>query len=208
MRNKRSNRLIVTTLIYMGFLSSCGPKTATPLELVSYVNNTEKGLVKSKTISDYQVVLQYMPASYTALKEFKSPKSIIDSIFIRRNKELKNSHRFVLALKGSDNSVLHQNTASKEEYQNRLNYYIKDAQSDFKLVDGHDTLACSLYHFERTYNLNNQNKILLSFAKRPNQMINDLQFIYTDRVLGIGKIKFYFTKKDLKNIPKLNISAL
>lgn len=185
----------------------CKEKILQPYEYIKWVENTDNGLRSEKIIKDYYFRLQYKPADYIVLRELGVEKSYKANLFNQRKAELDSFYYFNLDISSADKSqsILSNQLNNNEEYYARLNYFTTFAQQDIKLISNDDTIACALYHFERTYDLSPFNTIVLGFKqpKESNFLKYDLQILFDDQILSIGQINFLIDRKKLKKVPKL-----
>src|SRR5256885_770874 len=84
-----------------------------------------------------------------------------------------------------------QQISSDEEYSDRVNYCAFKFQNDISLYDGKDSIPCSLFHFERAFDIVPYGKFILGFAKS-NHPENAETFIVYDKIFHKGLIKFTF----------------
>lgn len=212
MASTRVNNIALMSKIYIWFLLfllllGCGPKRLPPSDYIKWVENKANGLFIEKDINNYSFRLQFKPVEYIIAREF-GPENLykIDEFEARKN-QLDSFCYFNLDISSADKkkSVLSEDLVEQKEYYSRLNYYTSFAQNDIKLCANGDTLSCSLYHFERTYDISPFNTIVLGF-KLPcklKDLNSDLQLIYEDKVLSVGEVKFLISKNKLQNIPQL-----
>ena len=177
----------------------------TPGEYVRWVKKKENGLKKEKTIDDVTFSLQYKPYPYIVCMEEKKER-FPDSLLNKRISELDGMQYFdlVISLKSSQGELLKYKIGSSEDYDKRVKYFAFEMQNDIKLVEKEDTLPCSLFHFERTYDVAPYCTFLLGFSLDKNKQNNEKTIILYDRMFDKGTVKFTFNKKEITNIPKLN----
>lgn len=178
-----------------------------PKEYLSWIASNDAAINSTKDIGNYTIAIKYLPQDYLTLKEFETPYTNIDKKkFDETSKKFAGHHYFLMRITDSKTgqSVLRSNGADYGKYAERLNYFAFNAQNDFKLVDGIDTIDCVLHHFENNYSLSPINDITIVFPKKT--IDNNMVFIWNDPVLGLGTIKFAFDKEDLKTIPTLKIN--
>jgi hypothetical protein len=196
----------VLSAVFIIFIG-CKQKQITPYEYVRWVENTENGLRIEKEMNGFKFRLQHKPSSYIALREvgFENADQIMQ--YYKRKEELDSFYYFNLDIASIDDkgSVLSHNLNTQEEYYARINYFTSFAQSDLKLVCGKDTLPCTLYHFERTYDLSPYNTIVIGFKMLSGKKIyhDDLLLIFDDKILSVGQMRFLIKSNILKNIPKI-----
>jgi hypothetical protein len=81
-----------------------------------------------------------------------------------------------------------------------LSFGMKDRIS---LVIGKDTLAPSLYHYERGFELGNHQRFLFAFPKGK-EAAESFQVIYNDEIFSSSLLKFSFS--DTNDFPDLRSS--
>jgi hypothetical protein len=188
-------------LAAFALLSGC-KRSLKSNEYVSYIRDIQNGLNKIVTLDGWQYTVQYRPCEYILLQEHNSVKETG-----QRRKELAGTVSFVIKVKRADNSVspLRYNLSSREEYDQRLDYFLNHAGKELKLVYGKDTLYPTAYEFENNYNLTPEETMLVGFTLPGREQVpgNDMQLSYNDQVFKNGIIKVKFNKEDLNNIPNL-----
>lgn len=189
-------------------LIACNAKQVLgPHEYMEWVASKDALINNQKEIGNYTIAIKYLPQDYLALKEFEKPYTNIDEKqFNEARKKFDGHYYFLLRIvdEKNDKSVLRSDINGYGEYADRLNYFAFEAQEDFKLIEGKDTLDCVLHHFENNYNLSPINDITVVFKK--NAENQDLTFLWKDKTLGLGTVKFFMEKSDLEEIPTLNIN--
>lgn len=199
---KKVTNLIVI-LFWAQALQSCQRELKTP-EYVHYVQQPENGLRKVVSADNWDYIIQYRPYDYILLSEQKKQDPKQET---KRLNDLKGTAWFTISFKRSDGSIspMRYNLSSREEYEQRQNYFLNKASKDIVMVYGKkDTLHPIAYEFENNYNLAPQETIMIGFElpmghDRPD---NDMQLSYNDQVFKNGIIKATFSEKDLNNIPK------
>lgn len=203
------NKLFVSILVIMALLGySCGNgrKALAPEQYMSWIKSSEKDLVKIKEVKGYRFTVKLQPAELLVLRHqerFNSQSSVDSLINIQ-----KGVVNLVMDIGSADNQhpLLRANLASEEEYYQRMFYYTSEVQKDIYLVEGSDTLPCSFYHFEQTFNITPVNSMIMEFErKNPQAGYQDITLVYEDRMLNTGMLKFSFKKSFLNNLPQLRI---
>lgn len=205
MRNDMKLYRIIIVFFASLFFSSCSEKgkELNPDEYKAWMKDAMSNLSVDKTIGAYHFGLDYQPLDYLLLKEMDHNATATDLANARAKRD--GLQYFVLRLGAADQSgnILRSNLSSEEEYYRRLEYYSANAQRDISLIDGTDTLACSLYHFERYYNAAPFDKLVLAFEKGEKGTSKTL--VYNDQVLGVGPVAFHLSEDIIENIPQLII---
>ncbi|MFT4800246.1 MAG: hypothetical protein ACI93N_000004 [Flavobacteriaceae bacterium] len=188
-------------LLLLGF-SSCQQKSLSIPDYINWVKSAESNMSVSKKIGDYSFTLQYLPIKYRALQEVDNLQSVTKNQLDSITDIYKNQEFFILRISNANETknMLKTNLFSHEEYQERVQYFSFGLQSDLSLITT-ELLACTTIHFERSYGLSPYDTFLISFPSTLEK--TDKQFVYNDRILGTGPVKFTITKENIDNIPKL-----
>lgn len=197
--------------VQAGFLSHADENNSVqllpykPKDYVKWVEDENNGLKAKKNIGVYSFELQYKPLEYVVLREQKN-KLTNNDMLLSETEKIKDLQYFTfrIGVPGSNDEAIKNGAANYSEYQKRVNYFSLQMQQDLRLIDGTDTLACVLHHFERTYGVDPYSTFVLAFEKgeKENQ---SKTFIYNDNVLGVGPVKFTIDSEKFKNIPHLSI---
>ncbi len=198
--------LFIIPVVSLVLLSCSDRRTLSPEQYIAWAKASQKELIKTKEINGYRFTLKFQPAELLILKnaEGLTSEDALDSM----KKIQKGIVNLVMDIGSTDNqqSLLRANLAVEEEYYQRMYYYTTDVQKDLYLVEGKDTLPCVFYHFEQTFNITPVNSMIMEFERKdPNAPYKDIYFIYEDRILNAGIIKFQYKKSFLNNLPKLKI---
>lgn len=175
-----------------------------PQEYVQWVQNPDNGLRKKKIIDDLTFYAQYKPYEYIVCME-QQTEQIYDSLLKRKMNELNGMqyYDFKIMLKDGEGELLKYQLSTQEEYNKRVNYFAFAMQNDIQLVEEKDTLPCSLFHFERAYDVIPSCTFLLGFEKKLSNKSKTL--IVYDKIFKKGYIKFTFDEKELQNIPTIKV---
>jgi hypothetical protein len=171
---------------------------------IKWVRNPENGLIKTKTINELQFKVQYKPYEYIVCMEEQTEK-IADTLMKRKLKELEGMQYYDLKilLKNNEGELLKSGLTAAGEYDNRVKYFSFGMQQDIQLVDGNDTLPCTMYHFERAYDATPVCTILLGFNKDNSKEGKAKTLLFYDRTFNKGLLKFTFKENRLQTLPKL-----
>ncbi len=186
-------------------IGACNRDTLSPLQFVQWVDSEKNGLLVKKEIGDYEFSLQYRPEEYIVLMEEKNEQISREKINMRK-KRLEGLEYYTLRIGSKRNTdVLKTGVGSEQGYYDRLGYFIADMENDISLIEGNDTLACSLYHFERNYGMTPRCTFLLGFEKSKEKKngSSDRTLLFADRALGTGPVYLKIKQSDITNIPEL-----
>lgn len=184
--------------------SGCSKKAVDTRTYISWVEDPDNGLRVNKTIGAYSFRFLYQPHDYLALRrlnEFSFNRDSIKNV----NEQLGNLQYFVLRIQGENGGeLMREGIKDDMEYYRRMEYFMGPMQDDLSLIDGKDTLACVLFHFERNYGLAPYNDFLLGFeGSSDSSLICDKTLLYDDYILGTGPVHLTISGKDINNTPIL-----
>ncbi len=185
------------------FSLSCKNEGISSSEYIKWVENEGNGLNVSKRYGNYNIMAQYKPIPYQALRQSKIAKPSKNK-FKNQLKELEGLDYFnlVISLNTNTGDVLKEQIESEQDYYNRIKYFSFDIQKDLSLTDGSGkTKPCVFSHFERNYGLASSITILMAF-EADNQE-TDKTILYKDKVLGLGTVKLLISKSAIEQIPEL-----
>ena len=186
-------------------LSGCSKGKLEPAAYRDWVNNPANGLAIERTVGDFTVTASYRPHEFVVLNEWNPDEEQSDRSFAERMKELEGYQYINLRLDSKDKKteVLKTALQSQQQYYERLQYLTTLIPRDVYLVDGGDTLPCTLHHYERTYKMTSFSDISLVFENKSKQT-NDKILVFDDRLFGLGTLKFHFEKNNLNGVPQLS----
>lgn len=173
-------------------------------EYVLWIQDTENGFKKEKKIDDLTFSVQYKPYEYIICEEERK-EELPDTLLKNKILEINNMqyYDFKISVNEGAGELLKHQLSSSQEYEKRVNYFSFMMQNDIQLVEDKDTLPCALFHFERTYGASPSSIFLLGFPVSKNKTAVEKTLLIYDRTFNKGLLKFTFTRKDLRNLPKI-----
>jgi hypothetical protein len=161
-------------------------------------NSTTGQLTKEVSVGNMSYKVQHKPIAVMVANE-----GLTEEATKHRLNSLKGTVWFSISLSVKDfsQSPLRYNISGLDEYNERLNYYLRQAPKDVYLLYGKDTLTVDSYWFENNQNLVPFETMLLGF-KLPNLDTIpqfDLQLSYYDAVFKNGIIKAFFPKASINH---------
>lgn len=180
------------------------PTQLNPLSYVQWVNSEQNELFKSKTIDEVKYILRFKPHEYMACMEIK--KDTISAAEIKsKEKEFEGMlyYDFKIHIPNGSAEFLKYGVSSTPEYQQRVSYCSFSMQHDISLVQGSDTIPCSMFLFERAYDVTPEGTFLVGFDEHSVDLNKEITFVFNDRLFRKGMIKFTYAPKSLSRIPKL-----
>lgn|GEM_PF-897290 len=179
-------------------------QAATPSEFVAYIKTAEH-LNKTKTIGDVQYQITHLPKEYMASNEIRDDnvaQSVFDSI--RNTYDGVEYYMIKIEVPGAGMELAKINLSYQAEYEERIKYLSFDMQNNLKAItDDSSEINCTVYHFERTYNITPYSTFLIGF---PDEKLKSSKFrtvVLNDNLFNNGLIKFKLSLDQLLNTPIL-----
>ena len=201
---KNENKVNVPKSLSSGEKERRSELVLSPVEYIKWVNNSENNLMFSKAIEGIHFSVLCKPADYIVCKEIRRDKiTSLEQSNIKS--QLGDLQYFDLRITIDDfkSEFLKYNLSSITEYEKRVDYCAFQMQNDIKLVSGTDTIPCSIFHFERTFDVVPYGEFVLGFEK-PIHSATEETFVVYDKLFNKGTIKFTFDASNLIYLPKLS----
>lgn len=197
---------ICAFLISMAVLVSCTRHEAAPAEYVHYVENPGNGLKIEQEVNGVSYVLQYEPVDYCVMLEKRSftiPKEIFNAEYNR----FKGLEHYTLKIdkKGADKlmNALSDTSAYKKSETTYFDFAI---QKDIKLIEGNDTIPCSICQQDANTSIAQYYTYTLGFyTGNPTGTGQDRMILLQNKILNTGKVMLCVKEKAIKNIPALKM---
>lgn len=178
-----------------------------PSDYVQWVINPENDLRKIKKVADIKIDVQYKPIPFIITNELRT-NTINKKVYKKRVEELEGAQYFTIKVSVDPEvatDITQYKVSNVEEHQNRLYYLSYQLQNDIKLIEGKDTLAPQLFHFERAYDLAPHRTFVMAFETKKKNVNQDKVFLIDSPALETGPIKIKFKAEDLNNLPTLKL---
>ena len=202
--NKDDKKGFVESLTSL-FSSKKEQLTLNAADYISWCENKENGLIAERQLGNFSFSTFYKTIPYQALKESMSIDSLTEKEFNKTVKEYGDMQYFsfrITDIKGNQ-ELLKANLKSESEYYARIEYLSFKMQDNFKLIEGKDTLKCSMYHFERVYGLAPYATFVLGFPRSKDSDVSSKSLVYEDNLFNSGFIYLNIDKEVLTHLPKL-----
>lgn len=208
MDNNFLKKAIITLPLLLGVICFFAFRSIeiTPSQYVKYIGDVKNGLHQIKKVGDWEFDVQYNSCAYIVANELRSNDLKVND-FNEHMKNLEGLHHFNLKI-GTVNreDVAKFGISSPSEEYERLYYFSFLMGKDIKLVEGNDTLSCSAFHFERTFDLSHQKSFVLAFEDKHKQEVKEKTLIIDSPIFATGPVKINFSEKNIKNIPNIKLS--
>jgi len=196
-------RVVLILFIGIGF-SSCGKQALIPSEYVSWVNDETNNLLKRKTVHPLTIEVLHKPIPYIIANE-KRTNDISKEDYESRTKELDGMQYYTLKISTIEGDITNYGVTDKAQQDERYSYLSFAMKKNIKLIEGQDTLACKLFHFERAYDLTPYRTFVLAFEQNQDTRTINKTIIIDLPYFKTGPIKLNYKTSDLESIPSLKI---
>ena len=179
----------------------------TPLDYIHYVENPSNGLLIEQRINGVNYRLQYQPIEYCVMLEKKS-LSIPSDIFKSEYDRFKGLEHYIFRMnRQSIDSIMDKMNDTVGFKRKLTEYFDFKIQKDIKLVEGTDTIPCSICQCESSFGMTPYYTFVLGFTiqdlKKESQA--DRLFIYSNKVFNTGEVKLLVEGKNVSKIPNLKM---
>lgn len=174
-----------------------------PKEYVHYIENPGNGLLIKGGVNGVKYELQYQPIDYCVMQEKRS-FSVPDDEFAQLRKRFSGLEHYVLRIerKSMDSLVSKMNDTAKYK-KGVTEYFDFGIQKDIKLIEGKDTVKCSICQVDANTAISQYYVFTLGFPA--NHFEGDRYFEFGNKILKTGDVKLAITDKSMKNLPALKM---
>lgn len=182
-------------------------KSVNAKQLVKYVEDRANGFRKDVEVEQLVYTFQFKPVEFIVSKEMHG--DISDSVaFNNRRKKMEGTIWFNIGLKGKGTNVnpLKMDVSGLEEYNERLSYFLVEAQRNFKLLYGNEEMQQVDYYFENNYGLTPMDVMIIGYKIPGKVPQKEIQLAYTDGLFNNGIVKATIAAEDLRKYQNLTLS--
>lgn len=185
-------------------------KERTYADIIASLQPLSPVLRKNKTINDFTFSAHYQPHLLLAVTNhgLTDLNAKTGSSFLKEIDSYKNLHyiKFTIRNNTFKSELLRYQLESVQQYSDRITYYSFQSQRDALIIEnGKDTLRKVFVHFERTFDVSPELNLTFVFERANGKAIEDLKFVFDDKIFNNGKISFDF---DYRTIAKLNAEEI
>lgn len=194
-----------TILLSISIVVSCSDNKLSREDFIRWVESVDNGLKQTKIQDNIEFTLQYRPITYVALKELRIKNPTHEGL---KGNEIELDEYMYFDLQIKKDTVINKrlnNNLYKGAYLNQSAYFDLYMSSHIRLVQGRDTLSCSMFHFESDGGLRPFYHFLIAFEKRANQDTLDKEFIYDDNIIVKQAVSFTVKAFDINKIPSVKL---
>ncbi|MGE3801223.1 MAG: hypothetical protein AB7H80_09400 [Candidatus Kapaibacterium sp.] len=195
------------SLLLLGIMS-CSEDVDTPDDMLTWLNESERGLVHERTGAGIRWNVKYLPHDYLAARYLQSVEHPTEAIRDSALESYKNTICFLLTVAPEaegEGDVMYRGVGTFEEFESRamaLNFEVKDLM---RLTYGGVETPAVISTMENTYGLNNRRDIMVIFAKDESawSKADTIDCLLDDRIFNSGIHHFVYRKEDIDKIPVL-----
>ncbi|HYG50802.1 MAG TPA: hypothetical protein VD905_07855 [Flavobacteriales bacterium] len=184
------------------FIVSFKPSKYTTQELAGYIMDEENGFFMTKTLQDLEYEVAFMPACEMALREMSSEPQTPEN-YARHVKEQEGSLCFRLKINthGGIHPVKY-NVTEKDEAYMRKKYIDFDMNKDVYLLQGNDTIDCSLHHHYMN-DIDPTMQVMFLFDESKLKKDKPVVFCMDDKIFGNSVLMFEFNNEVISFNPEI-----
>lgn len=196
------NRFFIVIMIAFFTVFYGCKKSYSPLDYKNWIESSESGLNKKKTIGALTYSAQYQTPEYLVLLS-QGPQKIQHCDLNTEIEKYTGSYHFKFTISCEEGiHPLKFQLRSEEQFYARQEYLNSLLMEDFYLVTSNeDTLNCVFAHAERDFGISPHLIIDLVFENYKGK--EGFKLCHNDQLFNNGMIKFSFPSEAINDLPKL-----
>ncbi len=173
-------------------------------EFITWCSNEDNHLSKSKTVSEMQYKVMFLPPESMAYTELKAEEYNLE-IFRKVSDSYKDMSYFNFRIQLSDGNgeLLKYNLQSAMQYEERIKYVSFNMDKDLYIIQDNAIIYPGLYHFERTFEVVPYLTVMMAFDNKKFDKKREFTLVYNDRLFEKGMIKFNYQNNQLVDVPEI-----
>jgi hypothetical protein len=180
-------------------------KQMSRVELISYINDKDNGLVKEQESNGVQVKLSFEPSSLLAAQQLSAMPAASKVVIDSTQKKYTANYYFLLKFSKGGKEAIRQ-LGSFSRYSDMVQVLSFQMHRFINLTTPQkDTIALADYLFDQTYGMSDGNTILLCFDRTKLIGKDQLHINVAECGLGTGNLTFSFNQKDISKVPVLKL---
>ena len=177
--------------------------------LISYVINTDHGLIQVKGLNDVQIRVYYRPSDLLVAQELKAKGMVNDSLIKLYQGTYGNNLYFTMSIMKGGGEVLSSYSGNQQDYGAMVQQLAFGLDKKVVLTSSvGDTLQLLDYIFPRTYGYTPTTDLLFVFDRKKLDKSEWISLKLEDFGLSTGDLRFKFYTKDIKRVPNLKFEQL
>lgn len=178
-------------------LASCSSVSKNETDYTTYFENPQNGLRKQMLVGKQKYDLQLKTPEYIICKE-----GLAGDAKKERLQQLKNTIWFNVKLSSVHEDKGIPEKAQSNNTQDKLNYFLMQAESNYALTCNGVELNKIAYHFQNNHGVV-PNDVMIIGYKLQGGIDGDIVLTYQDKLHDNQLLKITIESKDIDNIPKL-----
>lgn len=202
MIKEAKNSFIIYVMSLSVLCASCSGGLS-PKDYVHYIENPGNGLLVKEEVNGVNYELQYQPTDYCVMQEKRS-FSVPGDEFAQLRKRFSGLEHYVLRIKSKDMDSLVNKMDDTAKYKKGITEYFDfGIQKDIKLIEGKDTVPCSICQADANTGISEYYTFSMGFPA--NHFEGDRYFVFMNKILKTGNVKLAITDKSMKSLPALKM---
>lgn len=187
---------LIKLLIVLIVVFSCKKPSLNRNEFIQFMSNPENGFIQTVKTNGINFKLQLIPSVLSSLKAQANNNN-------EKDNEYYDYFLMTISVDDFKEDVLKYNLESYNQFDYRVRYCASNLNNDLFIINDKDTLKCPIHHYERSYGLSSDAKILFGFPDLNLKSESDVKVIFFDKIFDTGKKIFVFKYDKISRIPDL-----
>ncbi len=190
-------------------ITSCNPPFhITEQELITYIQDADNGLLKTREQNGYKLTVYYKPTDLV-IAQYAENGSIEKAVLDTLKKQYKNYAYFILSLQKDKTNALYNMQQGYGAFSETLQTLAFRMDSYVQLTTANkDTIPVADFIYPRLYGASPSTDILFVFNNEQFTDTDWVQFNLKEFGLGVGRKNFRFNTKDLHQTPSIKFNLL
>ncbi len=204
MTNMKGYKFTKIFLLFIFTITACNNLPVSKQQYILYLENPNNNLRKKAIVADIEYTIQLKTQEYIKIKENNESNKSLNLNAFTGSDEIFWFNIFMSSKDGKENILKH-NVQSLNEYNERINYFMLNAEKSIKLKIKNKECEKIGYYFQNNYGIVNYDVMIVGFKIDKNIDYNTMDFEYVDLLFKSGPIKFKFHKNDIDKLPTVQL---
>jgi hypothetical protein len=199
----KSLRPLLLAPLFLLFFSGCVTQPVSRQDLINYISDRSKGLIKSSHHENLDIQLSFKPHDLIVAQEIEGMSYMSNQIDSIKKNVIKFDY-FNLSLSKDDHDIIsyYGDSFDLDKVMQYLSSGIKD---DIKLINGSDTVQVLDVMYMGGFVRKKSTDVLLVFESSLIEKNRSFEIFFNDNFFGTGLSQFDFDIEALKRIPPLKL---
>jgi hypothetical protein len=204
MINMKDYKFTKIFFLFIFIITACNNLPVSKQQYILYLENPNNNLRKKAIVADIEYTIQLKTQEYIKIKENNESNKSLNLNLLTGSDEIFWFNIFMSSKEGKEN-VLKYNVESLNQYNERINYFMINAEKSITLKVKNKECEKIGYYFQNNYGIANYDVMIVGFKIDKNMDYSTLDFEYVDLLFKSGPIKFKFHKNDIDKLPTVQL---